>query len=372
MSKSFVTIRNFIGDPDKKTYGQIVREAVKCGIAERELPKHYFTRLLYKKGVDNYLDYMGVRTNNRLTASGVIHNHSMAPLFDNKLCFSTFMESKPEVKIPRVLGYNFKSAFFCKRQDKPEMMHELDAVMTYLEELLEDSPGEKVFIKPIDGKQGKNCFLLHRNDLREARLGVEHGERNSTGGLASKAGVNTDVSMIIDVLLQGSFLFQEVPEQQRDIAMIYPYSLNTMRIDTYLDSCGNISLMTGLMRFGTGGRVVDNISTGGIFVPVDMETGRLKQKAFQLLEHGGNIYVSHPDTGFVFEGFEVPFFQEVQEMLVALVRMLPDILLGWDVALTSEGPVIIEGSQWYSPRVSEMAYGGYKNHPVYQEILKRV
>lgn len=362
MSQFFVKFNNFITDPDKKPYRQIAWEAIKCGFAERELPRHYFTRLLYKKGADNYLDYMGVRKNNRLAALGVIHNHSMAPLLDNKLCFSMFMEGKPGVKIAKVLGFNFKNAFFYGTNYVPEMLDDEDKVLAFLQGLPEHSqgafgeipgvpkvPGERIFIKPIDGRQGQNCFLV-----------------NPSGSSLSDASAKA----IVPVLLQGSFLYQEVLEQHRDIKAIYPHSLNTIRIDTFMDSQGKVSLMTGLMRFGVEGRVVDNITAGGIFVPIDMETGRLKPKAFRLLEHGGNIYTEHPDTGFVFKGFEIPYFEQVREMLVAAVRLIPDILLGWDVAVTPEGPVIIEGSQYYSPRMSEMAYGGYNNHPVYKEILK--
>lgn len=414
MSKSFVKFKNFIKDPDKKPYGQIAWEAVKCGFAERELPRHYFTRLLYKKGVDNYLDYMGVKKNNRLASSEVIHNHTMAPLLDNKLCFSMFMAGKPGVNIAKVLGFNFKNAFFRKGHCKPEMMNGPDDVIAFLLRLLDgrlgevqgktpggvpeqtlgeilgETPGEareesmgeaqreKVFIKPIDRGRGQHCFLLTRQDLLDYCYGedVDHpifqispGEAVEVGEVGESKG-SPLVSEIIPLLLQGSFLYQEVLEQHRDIAEIYPRSLNTMRIDTYLDRQGEVHLMTGLMRFGVNGRVVDNITTGGIFVPIDMETGRLKQKAFRLLEHGGNVYTEHPDTGFVFEDFEIPYFHEVREMLAEAVRLIPDILLGWDVAVTPEGPVIVEGSQQYSPRLSEMAYGGYKNHPIYKEILK--
>jgi hypothetical protein len=49
----------------------------------------------------------------------------------------------------------------------------------------------------------------------------------------------------------------------------------------------------------------------------------------------GTRYQGHPDTGVRFEGHAVPFYEEA----VALCRRF---LIGWDVAITPRGPLILE------------------------------
>lgn len=61
MSNEAIKIKNFIKDKNKKPFIQMIYEIIQCWISEKEIPKHYLTKLLYKKGVDNYLDYMGVK-----------------------------------------------------------------------------------------------------------------------------------------------------------------------------------------------------------------------------------------------------------------------------------------------------------------------
>ena len=58
-----------------------------------------------------------------------------------------------------------------------------------------------------------------------------------------------------------------------------------------------------------------------------------------------NIYVSHPDSGVVYKGWQVPRWTE----LILLVEKLHKTMskhkyVAWDFALTNEGWVLIEGN----------------------------
>ena len=44
-------------------------------------------------------------------------------------------------------------------------------------------------------------------------------------------------------------------------------------------------------------------------------------------------------------------------------------IIGWDVAISITGPIIVEGNSDYAIRVNDQAYGGYLAHPVLKEIL---
>ena len=68
---------------------------------------------------------------------------------------------------------------------------------------------------------------------------------------------------------------------------------------------GQIDIFGGFMRCGTDRRPVDNWAAGGIAVGLGVATGRLLKQGIYAPGMGGGT-TSHPETGFVFEGFKVP------------------------------------------------------------------
>ena len=69
----------------------------------------------------------------------------------------------------------------------------------------------------------------------------------------------------------------------------------------------------------------------------------------------------HPDNGLVFEGFEIPFFKEAVEMAKDLHSKLYRIhSIGWDIAITPDGPVFIEGNSLWEISLIQTANGGLK------------
>jgi hypothetical protein len=60
--------------------------------------------------------------------------------------------------------------------------------------------------------------------------------------------------------------------------------------------------------------------------------------------------VSHPDTGFVFEGGRIPEFDRALQLCLAMHSKLPHIpVIGWDLAINSNSQIeIIEWNGGYS------------------------
>ena len=55
------------------------------------------------------------------------------------------------------------------------------------------------------------------------------------------------------------------------------------------------------------------------------------------------VSATHPDTGARIEGVAVPDWQAVRRMALRCMRAFPDLsYAGWDVAVTQDGPVLIE------------------------------
>jgi hypothetical protein len=103
-----------------------------------------------------------------------------------------------------------------------------------------------------------------------------------------------------------------------------------------------------------GSNIIDNHAgglTGNLLVRVCLDTGDLQQAVRMTLDGSGMQTVSrHPETGLPFEGFKLPLWHEAIEMLSrAALKFLPMRTIGWDVALTPDGPVIVEGNILWDP-----------------------
>ena len=99
-------------------------------------------------------------------------------------------------------------------------------------------------------------------------------------------------------------------------------------------------ILGAFIRFGRGKSFVDNANRGGIGVGINLQTGCLFPVA---KDKTGERFTVHPDSGFKFDSIEIPFWEEVAELIKKIQLTFPYYkLLGPDIAITSTGPVIIE------------------------------
>ncbi len=52
-------------------------------------------------------------------------------------------------------------------------------------------------------------------------------------------------------------------------------------------------------------------------------------------------------TGIKFEGFKLPYTEEIKALVKKAALVLPDFrYVGWDVCITPDGPLIVEGNDY--------------------------
>lgn len=143
-----------------------------------------------------------------------------------------------------------------------------------------------------------------------------------------------------DLLDRDESLVEEVLVQHADMAALYPDSVNSLRVVTYLDPDGEVHVLASVLKMGNGG-VIDNFSNGGMYTMLD-ETGRALHPA---ADEEGRPFAVHPATGVVITGYQVPLYPEVLQLADRLARRIPELpYIGWDIAITPERPVVIEGN----------------------------
>jgi hypothetical protein len=144
-----------------------------------------------------------------------------------------------------------------------------------------------------------------------------------------------------------------------------------MRIDTFIDQKGNIEIISGFLKMSTGDNPVDNNTSGGCGVGIDMGLGTLKSNGYSKIKMSGvGILKEHPVTGVNFEGFSIPMLEEAKELVLKAAGLMPGLrLVGWDVGISEEGPVLVEGNSDYGINSNDLMYGGYMANPVFCRVL---
>jgi hypothetical protein len=339
--KSVQIIKTILRDSERKPLVQMASESMKLLIADKAIPYHYFSRYLYRKHVTGYKDFLST-PDLMLLYSDKFHNKTSVAIMDNKIVFAEFCE-KYGLPAPKMLGYNFGPFFsqngVVKKLKNPE---EIEA---FFQEIFIRHNLNSIILKKSSSFGGGSIFKIDEESIKE------------------------DVEKISPYLMANDFVFQKIIKNHPSISEIYPHSLNTVRIDMTLNENGEPIVLGTVMRFGAQGNFVDNRSQGGFCVSMDSKKGELLKFGFGQMNKGGFKYFKHPDTGYVFEGFKVPYFNEVIELASELTKRLPTFFVGWDIAISPEGPVVVEGNYKTNLTMSEVAYSGYRKHPEIKRLL---
>lgn len=156
-------------------------------------------------------------------------------------------------------------------------------------------------------------------------------------------------SSVSDILKGKMILFESLIKQTGQMASINKSSVNTVRMMTALYPNNEVKLMAAFIKIGRAGSCVDNAGSGGnVDCAVNLETGELYNalqfnswKDIQKIE-------KHPDSGVQLNGLVINNWSEIKKRVLAMQGQIPYLkTIGWDVALTDNGPVIIEINNWW-------------------------
>ena len=199
------------------------------------------------------------------------------------------------------------------------------------------------FAKPSDGQLGQGIFSLR----------IENGKILADG---------EEISMdeLIQRVVSADYLIQERIYQHPVMAAFCPSCINSIRLQTVMDLDGNVHPFGAGVRMGRMGSSVDNWAKGGVFVGIDMDNGRLMETGFLKPKYGTSVK-EHPDSKIKFDGYQIPFYEEAVAMATKLHKYLYRChSVGWDIAITENGPVFIEGNGWWEISLVQAVHGGLR------------
>lgn len=332
--------------PGRKRLPTILAEATSMGIRERELPWAYFDNLLHKEGTPDHRNFLGRK--------GLAAVKSAYPL-----------PAAPEVLLPDgTENTTHDKARFAEALQQWGLAGPRH-LGTYLAGVLKTEDGDVQIATPTQLKKQLDALLATTG---VSALFVKRSLGSHASDVFRYTGDQEMADEIFAIGAQKLFVIQEMIAPHPTLARVYPDSINALRVITAKTERG-AEPIAALVRFASGGESIDNAAYGGIVVPVDLESWRLGEYGFTYPRHGGKWLRAHPDTGAVFVDLELPFQQEALALAIAAAERVHSPVVAWDIGLTSNGPVLIEGNAPFTLNSAQVATGGFRSSEGYRDVF---
>jgi len=316
----------------------------------RELPVHYIGRYLFKKEAGNIYSYVPNRLSGKIAP--LYNDARLKQVLDNKLYFNLFY-SQFGILTPRVVAFNHKNLIAF--EGNAIIVRSVSDFRGFLTDLFKQNREcDSLFLKKTySSSSGRNVLVLS----------ADYVENNTN-----------DLKEVFKVVTSSEFVFQMRINQHPEMNRLNPSSLNTLGIDTFIDKNGNIDIISGFLKMSTNGNPVDNNTLGGCGVGIDLDRGTLRSNGYSKIKMSGvEILKEHPVTNVKFEGFSIPMIEEAKEIVKKAAALMPGLrLVGWDIGISKEGPVLVEGNSDYGINSNDLMYGGYMSNSTFRKVLEEM
>ena len=221
-------------------------------------------------------------------------------------------------------------------------------------------PVPEVFVVLSDGKlYDSNYEPITLDSLAEEKDYFVKDQKGECASFVTHIKDFSDLKENWEEIRKHNCIFQKAIRQSAEMGEINSGSINTLRIVS-INKNGMVYILSSVLRIGTKKTGnVDNWAKGGLAVGID-EHGALKQFGYYKPGYGTKTDV-HPDSNIRFNSFSIPKWREVIDIVIKAHRVFHDIRsIGWDVAITENGPCFIEGNDNWEISLNQVADRGLK------------
>lgn len=189
-----------------------------------------------------------------------------------------------------------------------------------------------VYLKPSFGAYGRGNTLVTKLNGDCLELGD-----------GSSVQIDEFCSSIDDGRSLG-WILQEPLTSHEKIAEICGSKISGVRLHTFMTPSGP-ELFKAIFKINSGHRDSDNFhhgTSGNMAAVVNLETGKL-ERVVSRPGLGQQLLQNHPRTGIKLIGFQVPHWEEIKKLVLEAHTAFPGFICpGWDIAVCSDGPRILE------------------------------
>jgi hypothetical protein len=226
--------------------------------------------------------------------------------------------------------------------------------LAQLEAFLEGMHGRRIVFKLAAGSYGIGMTSIHVGDTLTDHLGnTMHSRELMQHCLRTLRQTGSGQKNLPSARC---YVVQEHVLPHPNLRPIMPgLALGTFRIVTYRDHSGTVSIPFAFAKIPRQHSLNDNFhhgTTGNLLCGIEIQSGRLMDARGKVDSNALLIerIEEHPDSSFRFREFVVPQWQALREAATNAANAFPDFrTVGWDVALTGSGPMILEGNWHYDP-----------------------
>lgn len=215
--------------------------------------------------------------------------------------------------------------------------------------ILKNKHVQSCVIKTTESSHGDNVWVINAIEYQD--------------GDAVMTRFDGQALQLSSILRTEPLIFESVVKQTKQFAAFNESSVNTVRFMTTLYPDGSARVIATFIKIGRAGKCVDNAGGGGnVDVCVDTETGEVKYA----IQYDGwrNIkdIEKHPDSGNQLNGVIIENWQAITEEVKKFQQAFPYCkAAGWDIAITDEGPVVIEVNDFWDRTGQYFIRRGWRN-----------
>lgn len=198
------------------------------------------------------------------------------------------------------------------------------------------------------GREFINLRVSTADDLRRFLDGKTtvfaketHGEGGHGISKLTVADVEDVDKLYEELIAKDQLLVEDAIIQHEDLDEINPYVVNSFRIITlYKD--GEAHMIANALRINQDDAAVIGC-TNDLYFSIGAD-GRIDSN---VVDDYGQVYETHPMTGKKFSDVCIHGVKEAFEMCKEAHRRIPQVrYIGWDVAFSKDGPVLVEGNEY--------------------------
>jgi Sugar-transfer associated ATP-grasp len=202
----------------------------------------------------------------------------------------------------------------------------------HLRDFLTDNANYPMFGKPIEEQRSLGSIGLQRYLPKSESVEMREGRLLPLGEFVDQLRTHYPTG----------YIFQKLMSPHAAIRTLCGNRLATVRVIT-LANGASPKVFRVCWKIPAGANLADNYwRKGNLLAQVDIARGQvlrvLSGTGLDLAQHD-----RHPDSGAPLIGFRIPHWQRVLDTAIEASRLMQHVpLIGWDIAVVDQGPVIIE------------------------------
>lgn len=210
------------------------------------------------------------------------------------------------------------------------------------------------FIKNTTLESGEG---VKKFDIKDSRIHID--------------GKEVSEECFLNAFNKGVWIIQRGLFAHNMIRKINTSALNTTRIYT-INTGSSIEYLGSFQAFATDDATIDSWQFGSVYVGINSLSNKLSRYGVtSLTDSRPGLLDKHPNSDITFEDYEIPFIQQSIDLCKHTHSLLYGFfIIGWDVAITEKGPIIIEANEKPGINVIQCFTGGLK--PTLKQGLKQL